>query len=199
MCISADESKRTKQMLFENLLANQTITTNRNENKPMPTNTTILSKVPDFIWATVNVGIFRTMDDIEYALSQLPIIRSWDKSLPFMSQSFKTLDLVTIRPCLFEGEKKRMSRLEICQLGVSLGLQECPQEVGPQLLIQGKAPGGYEEVNIASTEPLGSRKDVYLVVGNRGTAGLGCYVEDEKGFDTHTLWAFVKPRKQERQ
>ncbi len=161
----------------------------------MPTNTTIMSKIPDFIWATVNVGIFRTMDDIEYALLQLPIIRSWDKSLPFVIQSFKTLDLVTIRPCLFGGKRKRMSRLEICQLGVSLGLQECPQEVGPQLLIQGKASCGYEEVNIASTEPMGNRKDVYLIVGNRGTAGLGCYVEDAKGFDTNTLWAFVKPRK----
>ena len=135
---------------------------------------------------------------LHYAsITALNASNGWDplKSLPFTIQPFKTLDLVTIRPCLFGGKRKRMSRLEICQLGVSLGLQECPQEVGPQLLIQGKASCGYEEVNIASTEPMGNRKDVYLIVGNRGTAGLGCYVEDAKGFDTNTLWAFVKPRK----
>ena len=33
MCVSADDSERMKQVFFENLLANQTITTNRNERK----------------------------------------------------------------------------------------------------------------------------------------------------------------------
>lgn len=153
--------------------------------------------IPSFTWASVNVGIFRTLEDLEYALSQLPIGRSWDKdNLPFTIQPFKTLDLVTIRPCLYEHEKKKMSRLEICQLGIRLGLEECPQEVGPQLLIQSKAERSVEEVFIASTEPLGGRKDVGLTISQRfGPFWLNSYVDPEEGWNTNTVWVFVKPRK----
>jgi len=151
--------------------------------------------IPSFTWTSVNVGIFRTIDDLEYALSRLPIGRTWDKSLAFTIQPFKTLDLVTIRPRLYEKQKAKMSRLEICQLGVRLGLEECPQEVGPQLLIQGKAERNIEEVLIASTEPMGGRKDVGLTISQRfGPFWLNSYVDPEEGWNTDTVWVFVKPR-----
>jgi len=154
------------------------------------------TSIPSFTWASVNVGIFRTIEDLEYALSQLPIGRTWDKSLPFTIQPFKTLDLVTIRPRFYEKQKAKMSRPEICQLGVRLGLEECPQEVGPQLLIQGKAERNVEEVFIASTESMGGRKDVGLTISQRfGPLWLNSYVDPEEGWDTDTVWVFVNPRK----
>lgn len=154
--------------------------------------------IPGFIWASVNVGIFRSIDDIEYALSQLPIGRSWDKSMSFEIQQFETLDLVTIRPYVHERKKEKMSRVEICQLGISLGLRPCPQEVGPQLLIQGKAEKGVEEVFIASTEPMGGRNDVVLTISQRfGPFWLNCYVDPTEGWSSQSPWVFVKPRKQE--
>ncbi len=156
------------------------------------------NRIPGFIWASVSVGIFRNMEDIEYALSKMCTSRTWDKSLSFCIQPAATLDLVTIRPSLFGG-KGNMSRTEICKLGESIGLQECPQEVGPQLLIQGKVEKGIEEVFIASTEPMGSKNDVFLTISSRyGPLWLNCYVDFTEGFNSGDVWVFVKPRKQEK-
>ena len=93
------------------------------------------------------------------------------------------------------GQVANLSRAEICRLGVDRGLMECPQEVGPQLIIQGKLPKGSLEMKIASVEPLGGKCDILMSVNSRlGMPWVHVEFDPATGFDPDTLWIFVKSK-----
>ncbi|MSU55731.1 MAG: hypothetical protein EXS51_00265 [Candidatus Taylorbacteria bacterium] len=146
------------------------------------------------VWRTVKVGTYPTCADLEKAVNGKCGGRTWFSSLPFIIQPAGTLELTLVKGFQL-GQRRNASRKEICELAKRARLQECPNEVAVQLVLQDFIDPYTFETNIGSTEKLGDRSDCYMSVNSRlGMVWLNCYVDQPEGFEPSIVWVFVVPQ-----
>lgn len=155
-------------------------------------------------WLTIKVGTgFRNATDFYLAFQKRRIkIRDWAREIlehkefvPLAEK--KELDLVNV--ATFElGFTKGASTKEIYEKAKALGLELCPIEVGPQLVLQYKGRYNGEWVIIATTPVLlpDGKKEILSIKCEEGETVLCAHGGDpESWWNPEQQWAFVLPRK----
>ena len=156
------------------------------------------------IWKTIKLGTgLKTADDFRKALQQSGCkIGTWGSGIlgepAFTASDTETeVDLANVSVAEL-GFKEGARRKDIYERAISLGLELCPNEVGPQLRLQYKDQPSGEWLRIAM-EPI-SDSDGYLGIFEveRGDDDLWLYGNDG---DSDAFWhdrsrfVFVRPRK----
>jgi len=156
------------------------------------------------IWKTIKLGTgLKTADDFRKALKQSGYkIGNWANDIlgkPAFATSEREMEIDLVVVSVAElgfGEGAR--RGDIYERAISLGLELCPNEVGPQLRLQYKDQPNGEWLRIAMEPISGSDGDLGIFgVGHRGS---GLWLVGSDG-DPDDFWCddyrfvFVRPRK----
>ena len=156
------------------------------------------------IWKTITLGTgLKTADEFRKALENNGFrISNWGNDIlgkpAFKAATEKTeVDLVNISVAEL-GFKDGATRKDIYERAISLGLELCPNEVGPQLRLQYKDQPNGEWLRIAM-EPITDSDGylrVFLVVHDDDGLWLdGYYGRPDNFWDGHYHFVFVRPRK----
>ena len=151
------------------------------------------------IWNTVTLGTYKSSSEYRKALKAdgYCIGGYADQILNKVkvSETMQQLDLVT-KTAAELGFKNDVTRKQIYDRAIKLGLELCPAEVGPALRLQYSGQPYWEWLHIAM-EPIaasGGRLKVFAVVRDfdGGRELDGCY--DYPVWDVDNRWVFVAPR-----
>ena len=119
------------------------------------------------IWKTIKLGTCSSADVLSQAL-QVGDFRIGDRGKDILGKpAFKvspketSIELVNISVAEL-GFKDGATRKDIYERAISLGLELCPNEVGPQLRLQYKDQPGGEWLRIAMEPIAGSNGDLYV-------------------------------------
>jgi len=156
------------------------------------------------IWKTIKLGTgLKTADDFRKALKQSGCkIGDWGNDILgkpafTVSETETEVNLVNISVAKL-GFKNGATRKDIYERAISLGLELCPNEVGPQLRLQYKDQPNGEWLRIAMEPISGSLGDLSIFkVEHRGSGlWLDSGVGGPGGFwGGSSRFVFVRPRK----
>lgn len=160
---------------------------------------------PEFsIWKTIKLGTnLKTADDFRRAIKQANMkISDWGNDIldkPSFTVNEMEMDVDLVNVSMMDlGFKDKAYRRDIIAKTLSLGLELCPAEVGPQLRLQyADQPKG--EWLIIEMEPI-TDPNGNLHVFYVGRDRIECWLRGDYGYpdgfrSAHHRFIFVRPRK----
>lgn len=156
------------------------------------------------IWKTIKLGTgLKTADDFSKALKQSGCkIGDWGNDilgkLAFTASDTEAeVDLVNVSVAEL-GFKNGATRKDIYDKTEELGLELCPNEVGPQLRLQYKDQPNGEWLRIAMEPIPDSGGDLFIFRVAHGVDDLWLHGDNgdpDDFWDGHSRFVFVRPRK----
>lgn len=156
------------------------------------------------VWKTIKLGMgLRTSYEFPRAIKQAGMKISdwvneilWKPSFGVATQEIE-FDLVNVSVAEL-GFAKGATRREIYTCAIELGLELCPNKVGPQLRLQYRDQPMGERL-LVGMEPIAGSGG-YLNVFNVGHYGDGLWLDSSSGHPGYPWyadirWLFVRPRK----
>lgn len=163
---------------------------------------------PDFpefkVWKTIKLGTgFRNADDFRKALESGGYrIGDWANDIlgkPAFKVAAEKIEVDLVKVTVAElGFKDGARRDQIYERAKEIGLELCPDEVGPQLRLQYRDQPNNEWILVGMESILDSGGGLEVFYVRRGGSGLwlfGSWGDSGRFWDADCRWVFVRPRK----